>query len=510
MYEFICYNSTNIKKVGSLMLTGDLRNKIDGMWTTLWTEGSTNPLTNIEQITYLIFMKDLDQIELRNEEEANLLGVEYQSVFPKDKSEYRWHVFKNIGNTTEMYELMQNEIFPFIKNLHGDNGKTSFSRYMRDAIFQISKPSTLQRVIAVVDGLPLNDKDLKGDIYEYLLSKLQQSGTNGQFRTPSHIREMMVELMKPTSEDIIGDPAMGSAGFLVSASDYIREHESDLFFDTKKSEHYHNTMFWGYDTDQTMLRIGAMNMMLHQVDNPQISYLDSLSEENDERDKYTLILANPPFTGSLDHESVSKDLIANVKTKKTELLFLQLFIEMLKPGGRAAVIVPDGVLFGSSKAHTDVRRQLIEEHKLEAIISMPSGVFKPYAGVSTAVLIFTKTGIGGTDNVWFYDMQADGYSLNDGRNPIEDNDIPDIVERFHNLDAEMKRKRTEQSFMVPKEEIKDKDYTLSINSFQEVIYDEIIYDEPETIIRNIHNIENNIQEDLWKLKELVGDINEKS
>lgn len=487
------------------MLTNEIRNTIDTVWTTLWTEGSTNPLTNIEQITYLIFMKDLDQIELRNEEEANLLDVEYQSVFPEDKPEYRWHVFKNIGNTTEMYELMQNEIFPFIKNLHGDNGKTSFSRYMRDAIFQISKPSTLQRVVAVVDGLPLNDKDLKGDIYEYLLSKLQQSGTNGQFRTPSHIREMMVELMKPTSEDVIGDPAMGTAGFLVSASDYIRKNESDLFFDTEKSEHYHNTMFWGYDTDQTMLRIGAMNMMLHQVDNPQISYLDSLSEENDERDKYTLILANPPFTGSLDNESVSKDLITIVKTKKTELLFLQLFIEMLKPGGRAAVIVPDGVLFGSSNAHKALRKQLIEEHKLEAVISMPSGIFKPYAGVSTAVLIFTKTGIGGTDNVWFYDMEADGYSLNDGRNPIEDNDIPDIIERYHNIDKELERERTEKSFTIPKEEVKEKDYALSINTYQEIIYKQIAYDTPTKIIDSISQFEETIQFELDNLKKVLGE-----
>lgn len=494
------------------MLTGELRTKIDSMWTTLWTEGSTNPLTNIEQITYLIFMKDLDQKELRNEEEANLLDLDYKSIFPKDKPEYRWHVFKNIGNATEMYELMQNEIFPFIKNLHGDNGKTSFSRYMRDAIFQISKPSTLQKVVAVVDELPLNDKDLKGDIYEYLLSKLQQSGTNGQFRTPAHIREMMVELMRPTSEDVIGDPAMGTAGFLVSASDYIRENESDLFLDSEKSEHYHNTMFWGYDTDQTMLRIGAMNMMLHQVDNPQISYMDTLSEENDERNKYTLILANPPFTGSLDYESVSKDLIANVKTKKTELLFVQLFIEMLKPGGRAAVIVPDGVLFGSSKAHIDLKKHLIEEHKLEAIISMPSGVFKPYAGVSTAVLIFTKTGIGGTDNVWFYDMQADGYSLNDGRSPVYENDIPDIIKRFHNLDDEMKRGRTEQSFVVPREEITRNNYDLKFNSYKERTFEHLEYDEPSVIIERILVKEKDIITELQSLKRIKasieGDLNE--
>lgn len=492
------------------MLTNEIRNKIDSMWTTLWTEGSTNPLTNIEQITYLIFMKDLDQTELRNEEEANLLDVEYKSVFPKDKPEYRWHVFKNIGNATEMYELMQNEIFPFIKNLHGDNGKTSFSRYMRDAIFQISKPSTLQKVVAVVDELPLNDKDLKGDIYEYLLSKLQQSGTNGQFRTPAHIREMMVELMRPTSEDIIGDPAMGTAGFLVSASDYIRENESDLFFDTEKSEHYHNSMFWGYDTDQTMLRIGAMNMMLHQVDNPQISYMDSLSEENNERNKYTLILANPPFTGSLDYESVSKDLLTNIKTKRTELLFVQLFIEMLKPGGRAAVIVPDGVLFRKDNANIKLREHLVEEHELEAVISMPSGVFKPYAGVSTAVLIFTKTGIGGTDKVWFYNMEADGYSLTDNRVPIKENDIPDIIERFNNLNNEHERKRAEKSFMVSKKEISENDYQLTFNSYHEPIYEQISYDKPEEILNNINRLENQIQKDLFSLQNSIGENYENS
>src|SRR5690625_2782145 len=474
------------------MLTGELRNKIDSMWTTLWTEGSTNPLTNIEQITYLIFMKDLDQTELRNEEESNLLDVEYKSIFPKDKIEYRWHVFKNIGNATEMYELMQNEIFPFIKNLHGDNGKTSFSRYMRDAIFQISKPSTLQKVVAVVDELPLNDKDLIGDIYEYLLSKLQQSGTNGQFRTPAHIRKMIVELMRPTSEDIIGDPAMGTAGFLVSASDYIRENESDLFFDSEKSEHYHNTMFWGYDTDQTMLRIGAMNMMLHQVDNPQISYLDSLSEENNERNKYTLILANPPFTGSLDYESVSKDLLANVKTKKTELLFVQLFIEMLKPGGRAAVIVPHGVLFDTNNANAKLREQLVEEHKLEAVISMRIGVFRPYSGVSTAVLIFTKTGMGGTDNIWFYNMESDGYTLTDNRNPISDNDIPDIIQRFHNIDEEFANERTEKSFMVPKKEVAKKEYLLTFNTYYQPVYEEVSYEKPETILDTVNVLEDEI------------------
>lgn len=338
---------------------------------------------------------------------------------------------------------------------------------------------------------------------------MQQSGTNGQFRTPAHIREMMVELMKPTSEDIIGDPAMGTAGFLVSASDYIRENESDLFFDSEKSEHYHNTMFWGYDTDQTMLRIGAMNMMLHQVDNPQISYLDSLSEENNERNKYTLILANPPFTGSLDYESVSKDLLSNIKTKKTELLFVQLFIEMLKPGGRAAVIVPHGVLFDTNNANAKLREQLVEEHKLEAVISMPSGVFRPYAGVSTAVLIFTKTGIGGTDNIWFYNMESDGYTLTDNRNPISDNDIPDIIQRFHNIDEEFANERTEKSFMVPKKEVAKKEYLLTFNTYYQPVYEEVSYEKPETILDTVNVLEDEIQEKLSYLKEsILGDIYE--
>lgn len=312
---------------------------------------------------------------------------------------------------------------------------------------------------------------------------------------------MMVELMKPTPEDIIIDPAMGTAGFLVAASEYLRKHHNDMFLVQGLKEHYHNTMFYGNDMDRTMLRIGAMNMMLHGVDNPNIDYRDSLSEINKDKEKYTLVLANPPFKGSLDYEAVSNDLLKIAKTKKTELLFLSLFIRILKPGGRAAVIVPDGVLFGSSKAHKTIRKEIIDNHKLEAIISMPSGVFKPYAGVSTAIMIFTKTGAGGTDNVWFYDMKADGFSLDDKRTPIEENDIPDIIKRFNNLEAEKERKRTEQSFFVPVEELRENDYDLSINKYKEIEYEEVEYEAPQLILEKIEKYEHEIIQGIKELKD---------
>lgn len=489
------------------MLTGELRNKVDAIWTTLWTEGSTNPLTNIEQITYLLFMKGLDQLQMQKEDDANILGLEFKSIFPEDKPNYRWHVFKNIGSATEMFELMHREIFPFIKNLQGDQGDTSFSRYMKEANFQINKPQTLQKIVSAIDELPTEDNDIKGDIYEYLLSKLQTSGTNGQFRTPRHIIKMMVDLVKPNSEDYICDPACGTSGFLVAASEYLRDNDKELFYDKDKSFHFHNEMFHGYDMDNTMLRISAMNMMLHNVDNPQIKYLDSLSEDNRDRAKYSLILANPPFKGSLDYESVANDLIASIKTKKTELLFVELILNMLKSGGRAAVIVPDGVLFGSSKAHKDLRKELVENNDLKGVISMPSGVFKPYAGVSTAILIFVKTNnLGGTKKVWFYDMEADGYSLNDNRNPIEENDIPDIIDCFKNLSDQEKNPRTEKSFMVDKDEIAANDYDLSINKYKEIKYEEVEYDQPQVIIERIESMEREIADGLEDLKKMLGDL----
>ena len=456
------------------MITGELKNKIDQLWEMLWTEGNANPLTNIEQLTYLLFMKDLDRVELGRENDAEFLGIPYEGIFPKDKPEYRWSTFKNLGDAQEVYRLMSQEIFPFIKNLKGD----------------------------ALDELPTDIKDI-GDIYEYLLSKLSQAGANGQFRTPRHIIDMMVELMQPTIKDIISDPAMGSAGFLVSASRYLDRRKEEWQTNIDSVKHFHNTMFHGNDTDTTMLRLGAMNMMLHGVENPQISYLDSLSQDNEEADKYTLVLANPPFKGSLDYDSTAGDLLATIKTKKTELLFLALFLRTLKPGGRAAVIVPDGVLFGSSKAHKGIRQEIVEHHKLDAVISMPSGVFKPYAGVSTAILIFTKTGNGGTDKVWFYDMKADGLSLDDKRQHIENNDIPDIIQRFHQLEKEVDRKRTDQSFFVPVDEIKENDFDLSINKYKEIEYEKVEYEPTEVILKKINELEKEIQAGLAELEELL-------
>jgi len=485
------------------MITGDLRNKIDRIWETFWTGGITNPLDVIEQFTYLLFIKQLDDVETTKENEANFLGVPYESMFPADCQNYRWSKFKNLGSADEMYDLVMNGVFPFIKNLHQD-GDSAYARYMGDAIFKIPTGAMLTKIVDGIDKLELGDEDSKGDLYEYLLSKVATAGTNGQFRTPRHIIKMMVALVKPQPEDTIIDPAMGSAGFLIEAQDYLRKNHGDMLLNAKLREHFNNTMFYGNDMDRTMLRIGAMNMLLHGVDNPNISYRDSLSESNKDCEKYSLILANPPFKGSLDYEAVSADLLKITKTKKTELLFLALFLRILKKGGKAAVIVPDGVLFGSSNAHKQIRKEILENNKLDAVISMPSGVFKPYAGVSTAILIFTKTGSGGTDNVWFYDMKADGYSLDDKRQEIADNDIPDIIERFNNLEAERDRARTEQSFMVPLEDIVANDYDLSINKYKEVVYEKVEYESSENIIAKIDELEGNIQSELSELKKLLG------
>ncbi|GAA0122291.1 class I SAM-dependent DNA methyltransferase [Clostridium butanoliproducens] len=483
------------------MITGELKSKIDRIWETFWTGGITNPLEVIEQFTYLLFIKDLDENERLAESDAELLGIPFEGMFPSDKQYLRWSKFKNI-EAGEMYRIVSQEVFPFIKNIHGDK-ESAYSKYMSDAMFKIPTPLMLSKIVDAIDNLNMDDKDAKGDLYEYLLSKVATAGTNGQFRTPRHIIKMMAELMKPTPEDIIVDPAMGTAGFLVGAEEYLRENHNDLFFVQALKEHFNNNMFNGFDMDRTMLRIGAMNMMLHGVDNPNIQYKDSLSETNKDSEKYTLVLANPPFKGSLDYEAVSADLLKVSKTKKTELLFLALFLRILKTGGRCASIVPDGVLFGSTKGHKDIRREIVDNNKLEAIISMPSGVFKPYAGVSTAIIIFTKTGTGGTDKVWFYDMKADGYSLDDKRNPIEDNDIPDIIERFNNLDKEEDRKRTEQSFFVPVEEIRENGYDLSINKYKEIEYEEVHYDEPKVILERIKKLEKEINDGIDELEKMI-------
>lgn len=484
------------------MITGELRQKVDRIWETFWTGGITNPLSVIEQFTYLLFIKGLDEAETRKENESVLLSLPFTGLFPSDKQYLRWSQFKSF-DPQRMYDVVSNEVFPFIKTLHGDKD-SAYAKYMGDAIFMIPTPNMLVRIVEGIDSIDMKDRDTSGDLYEYLLSKVATAGTNGQFRTPRHIIQMMVELMKPTPEDIICDPAAGSAGFLVAAGEYLRRHHADLFLVQGLKEHFNNHMFYGFDMDRTMLRIGAMNMLLHGVDNPNIEYRDSLNENNTDKDRYTLILANPPFKGSLDADSVAADLLRVTRTKKTELLFLALFLRMLKVGGRCASIVPDGVLFGNSTAHKAIRKEIVENHKLEAIISMPSGVFKPYAGVSTAIMIFTKTGAGGTDHVWFYDMKADGYSLDDKRNPIEANDIPDIVERFGKWEAEKERKRTEKSFLVPVDEIRDNNYDLSINRYKETEYEEVQYEDPKVILASIKQLEDEIVEGLAELEALLG------
>lgn len=498
------------------MITGELRNKIDSLWEMFWTGGLTNPLDVIEQMTYLMFIHDLDDADNIHEKESAMLGLPYESIFAKevsigerivDGSQLKWSVFHDFP-ADKMYSVMQEMVFPFIKNLHG-NKESAYSKYMSDAIFKLPTPLMLSKVVDAMDGLyeqmnKLKESDVRGDVYEYLLSKLSTAGVNGQFRTPRHIIKMMVELMQPEVDDVICDPSCGTAGFLVEAGEYLRANKKEeIFYNKIKKDHYMNHMFHGYDMDRTMLRIGAMNMMTHGIENPFIEYRDSLSEQNPDRDKFSLILANPPFKGSLDADIVSGDLLKVCKTKKTELLFLALFIRMLKTGGRCACIVPDGVLFGSSKAHKDIRKELIENQRLEAIISMPSGVFKPYAGVSTGILIFTKTNHGGTDQVWFYDMQADGRSLDDKRNPVSENDIPDIIERFHNKEKEVDRKRTEKSFFVPKQEIVDNDYDLSINKYKKIEYVPVEYPPTEEIMNDIFELEAQIGKELRELKEML-------
>ena len=483
------------------MITGELRSRVDKIWEIFWTGGITNPLSVIEQFTYLLFIKGLDDKQTDLERNAEFLGIDVEKIFSDEQQNYRWQNFKQLS-AVEMYEMVSRKVFPFIKTLHGDK-ESAFTKYMDDAIFMIPTPQMLEKIVTNIDQLPLSDGDTKGDLYEYLLSKVATAGTNGQFRTPRHIIKMMVELMQPTPTDIIVDPAAGSAGFLVEAVEYLKRNNEDLFTIKELKDHYHNDMFYGNDMDRTMLRIGAMNMMLHGVEFPNIEYRDSLSETNKDSEKYTLVLANPPFKGSLDYDSVSADLLKVTKTKKTELLFLALFLRTLKKGGRCASIVPDGVLFGSSTAHKDIRKEIIENHHLHAIISMPSGVFKPYAGVSTAIIIFTKTGAGGTDNVWFYDMQADGFSLDDKRQPIDENDIDDIISRYRSLENEKDRKRIEKSFFVSKDEIVKNNYDLSISKYKKTKHKVIKYDPPKVIVQRIIILEKQILKGLEELERMV-------
>lgn len=483
------------------MINGELKNKIDRLWEIFWTGGLTNPLTVIEQITYLMFIRDLDALDASKSKSARMLGLKHESIFGGDEK-LRWSVFKNLS-PQEKFTVMNGRIFPFIKNLHADKD-SAYAKYMGDAMFMIPTPALLDKIVFALDEISVGDRDAKGDLYEYLLSKLATAGTNGQFRTPRHIIRMMCEMIELRPDDVVCDPACGTSGFLVGASEVLRERFHDeILFDAKNKDHFNNAMFHGFDMDRTMLRIGAMNMMTHGIENPHIEYRDSLSKQNEDKNLYSKILANPPFKGSLDYAGVAPDLLQTCKTKKTELLFLALFLRMLRLGGRCAAIVPDGVLFGSSSAHKAIRKEIVDGNLLEAVISMPSGVFKPYAGVSTAILVFRKTGHGGTENVWFYDMTADGFSLDDKRSPVAENDIPDILAHWKNLAAEASRERTEKSFFVPVEEIRGNAYDLSINKYKKTVYVPEDLPDPAEVLAEIEQIEKDIAEKLAELKKML-------
>jgi type I restriction enzyme M protein len=502
------------------MLTGELRNKVDKLWTTFWTGGIANPLTVIEQISYLLFLKRLDDLELRAEKKALRTGKPNPSpIFSPKQQHLRWSHFCNL-EAEEMFKLFQSEIFPFMKSLANSQNST-FARAMKDAVFLIPKASLISDAVDMIAGIPMEDRDTKGDLYEYMLGKLTTAGTNGQFRTPRHIIKLMVAMMEPTVKDRICDPACGTTGFLVGCIEYMIKNDPD-FFAASNQKNVNGRLFNGFDFDTTMLRIGSMNMMLHGVENPNVQYRDSLSKDNTETGEYTLVVANPPFKGSLAEDEVAPDLLRVCDTKKTELLFLALILRLLTPGGRCAVIVPDGVLFGSSKAHKAIRTELIEKHKLDAVISLPSGVFKPYAGVSTAILVFTKTGTGGTDNVWFYDMTAEGWSLDDKRAPLlseellgpnperklkpeehSKNNLPDLLTRWKHQQKEKNNPRTAQSFMVPKSEIVAQGYDLSIGRYKEVVHEIVDHAAPEDILDELDVMNKEIATETAKLRKLL-------
>src|SRR5437016_9258630 len=543
------------------MITGTIRGQIDAIWDAFWSGGISNPLEIIEQITYLLFLKRLDDLHTLEENKAARLKIRKleRRVFPAGEDprgrayeDFRWSRFKHF-EAKEMYVVVSEHVFPFLRTLGGDN--STYAHHMKDARFTIPTPALLAKVVDMIEQVPMEDRDTKGDLYEYMLGKIASAGQNGQFRTPRHIIKLMVELVRPVPTDIMCDPASGTCGFPVAIGEYLRRHHPEIFRDTKLKAHFHHRLFHAFDFDDTMLRIGSMNMLLHGVENPDIRYRDSLAQDHaGEEEKYTLITANAPFAGSLDYETCAKDLLQVVKTKKTELLFLALYLRLLKPGGRAAVIVPDGVLFGSSNAHKTLRKLLVEEQKLDAVISLPGGVFKPYAGVSTAILLFTKTNSGGTDNVWLSDVDADGMSLDDKRTellPTEKpgavprialtpdehakNNLPDLLARWRSFgvlpsggkvselqraskiskpadslqtpppkggtpNQELARPRTAQSFCVPKADIAAQGYDLSLNRYKEVVHEEVAHRPPQEILSELAKLEEEIQRGLKGLE----------
>ena len=504
-------------------MDSETKRKIDAIWQGMWDNGMADAKTNITQITYLLFIKMLDDAQLKKEKNANALKTIVQNptfkegIFEHDDEvlntdimyeDLRWHNFVHFDNA-KMYRVVKDYVFKFIREMNnGENN--AFSRFMSDAKLDIPNGKILEKVIRGLDdeSLSLDNKEIMGDVYEYLLSKLSVNGTNGQFRTPRHIIRMMVELMKPQLGEIICDPAMGSAGFLMEAARYISapEHQKVELNDKNNRETFNSKMFWGNETDPDMLRIGTMNMTLHEVSDPQIFYKNSLTDENKDESKYDLILANPPFSGSLDANDLAKSLKDICITKKTELLFLALFLRSLKIGGRCCSIVPVGVVNNTNeKAYTVIRKELVENQRLRAIIYMPKGVFKPYAGVQTAIIIFDKTNNGGTDKVWLYNMENDGFSLDDKRLKIDENDIPDIIERYNNLENEESRNHFDKSFFVTKDEIVAEDYILSFNRYkkEEVIKKE--FRPTSEIMKSLEKEETKYMSLLNKIKEFYNE-----
>ncbi|NLE61934.1 MAG: SAM-dependent DNA methyltransferase [Planctomycetes bacterium] len=519
------------------MITGELRQRVDRLWEEFWTGGITNPLTVIEQISFLMFSRMLDIRENLNERKAKRLGekVKVKMIFRPDQQHMRWGNFKQLP-AGEMLKVVREEVFPHFKEIgkNGNGEKTTFSEYMADAQLLIQKPSLLVSAINMIDVLPIQDTDAKGDLYEYLLGKLTTAGINGQFRTPRHVIRMMVELVAPKPTDVIADPACGTGGFLVAAMDYLfRTHTSKAGIIRKKDDegheftvytgdklepyrdHIQTSMFYGFDFDVTMLRIASMNLILHGLDNPNVHYCDSLSNALPERfpklasECFDVILANPPFKGSLDFSDVHSSLTGKVKTRKTELLFVTLMLRMLKTGGRCAVVVPDGVLFGSSSAHRALREMLVNDNQLEAVISLPGGVFRPYASVSTAVLVFAKGGR--TSDVFFYDVLADGYTLDDKRTKIGDDkdfqDVTDAPVQWAKWDGGKGKThfadRTAKAFCVPRSEIVAHEYDLSIGRYKAYVYEEVTHESPSAIVRQLQELEEDIAGRLTKLAEEV-------
>ncbi len=494
------------------MLENELKSKINQLWNKFWSGGIADPLVAITQMSYLIYMKMLEDQDIARQQNAQLKGEQYTSIF-EGNEDCKWSHWTNLS-ADKILDHVRLKVFPFLQNL-GEEGSI-YSKYMKEAMFTIPTASLLIGAVKIINQMKIKEqnRDAKGDLYEFLLSELKTAGKNGQFRTPRHIIKMMVTLTNPKIGDAICDPACGTAGFLVSANEHIlKSNTSKDFIKTDEEgneynfkgdklneqdwEILKNETFYGYDFDSTMIRIGLMNMMMHEINNPNIEQKNTLSTRyNQERNHYDVVLANPPFKGSIDESEISGEF--SIKSKKTEILFLELMYNILTSGGRCAVIVPDGVLFGATKAHKSIRKKLLEHCRLDAVISMPSGVFKPYAGVSTGILVFTKGEP--TKNVWFYDMTADGYSLDDKRTFIDGKgDIPDIIEKFNQRNTEEFNDRKAKCFYVPFEEIKENDYDLSINKYKEIEYEEIEYDPPEVIKQRILELENKIIETLNEL-----------